>query len=602
MAFTFETIGNNAFLVYCIQPEDTQDTMALGMITKNKIPGMAPVLYTQVNMECFLKYNITAKITMKKFLSGIVTRQRLLGVFSSIAMAFQAAEEYMIDSRSLLLDMDYIYVDVTASRGEMICLPIMNSSEQADVGMFLKNIMFMTRFDQTENCDYVVRIVNYLNSSPVFVPEEFGRLVDELQGKSASVRTQGQCMDMQMQGQSGEIPSHVQAMARQQSMGDLPKSMGVQAQQSLGEQSQPPLPAAQMQYAGTQSQLKTPFVRQLTSGKEDSNGAEGAGQNEHGSFAVPGQNGDGGFAVPGQTGNGSAAVLGQQAWVRPEEASLTAANEKEKGMSIFYLLQHYNKENAEAYKAQKNTRKEAKKNGKEEEKGKKGKKGEKNVVSGSKFAVPGQNTASQSSAVVTQSQGNTYSQQASMQPQGWSSAQQDSMQPQKWPSAQQPSVQLQEGQVSQRAMAQAGVGQSAGFPYTSASTSVSLSMEDNFGDTVVMGEEFGEDTVVLNVVQAAAFQPYLLRCRNNEKIILGKDVFHIGKERNYVDYCISDNMTISRSHADIICKNGQFYIVDNNSTNHTYINGEMIPGNIEISLVHGTKIRLSDEEFEFRTF
>ena len=79
-------------------------------------------------------------------------------------------------------------------------------------------------------------------------------------------------------------------------------------------------------------------------------------------------------------------------------------------------------------------------------------------------------------------------------------------------------------------------------------------------------------------------------------------MFHIGKERSYVDYCISGNPTISRSHADIINKNGQFYIVDNNSTNHTYVNGEMIPSNTEIPLSHGAKIRLSNEEFEFKTY
>ena len=132
----------------------------------------------------------------------------------------------------------------------------------------------------------------------------------------------------------------------------------------------------------------------------------------------------------------------------------------------------------------------------------------------------------------------------------------------------------------------------------------SFSGDDNFGNTVVMGADgYGEDTVVIGESMAAsAIQPYLRRSSNNEKILLDKPIFRIGKERSYVDYCISGNPTISRSHADIIGRNGQFFIVDNNSTNHTYVNGEMIPSNTEIPLSHGTKIRLSNEDFEFLTF
>lgn len=81
MAFTFETSGNNTFLVYAIQEEDVLDTMTLGMITNNRIPGMASVLYTQMNQDCFLKYNVTAKVTVRQFFSGVVNKRRLLGSF-----------------------------------------------------------------------------------------------------------------------------------------------------------------------------------------------------------------------------------------------------------------------------------------------------------------------------------------------------------------------------------------------------------------------------------------------------------------------------------------------------------------------------------------
>ena len=50
---------------------------------------------------------------------------------------------------------------------------------------------------------------------------------------------------------------------------------------------------------------------------------------------------------------------------------------------------------------------------------------------------------------------------------------------------------------------------------------------------------------------------------------------------------------------NIIKKEAKYYVVDTNSTNHTYINGAMIPCNQEIEIMSGDKLRLANEEFEF---
>ncbi len=136
MAFTFETSGNNTFLVYAVEQGDVLDTMTLGMITNNRIPGLIPVLYTQMNRDCFLKYNVTARVTVKQFFSGVVNRRRLLGVFSGVTAALAAAEEYMIDYHSLLLDVEHVYADVSSCRADVVCLPLVSEAGPADIGMF----------------------------------------------------------------------------------------------------------------------------------------------------------------------------------------------------------------------------------------------------------------------------------------------------------------------------------------------------------------------------------------------------------------------------------------------------------------------------------
>ena len=46
-------------------------------------------------------------------------------------------------------------------------------------------------------------------------------------------------------------------------------------------------------------------------------------------------------------------------------------------------------------------------------------------------------------------------------------------------------------------------------------------------------------------------------------------------------------------------REGRCFILDTNSTNHTYVNGVMIRSNEEVVLSEGDKIRLANEEFVF---
>lgn len=125
----------------------------------------------------------------------------------------------------------------------------------------------------------------------------------------------------------------------------------------------------------------------------------------------------------------------------------------------------------------------------------------------------------------------------------------------------------------------------------------------NYGETVVLGADTAGETTVLNAgyntVQRQR-NPYLIRKKTNEKVEINKNIFRIGKEKSYVDYCIMDNTAVSRSHADIIRKNDEFYIVDNNSLNHTFLNSKQIPSSQMQKLEDFMVIKLADEIFEFR--
>ena len=93
--------------------------------------------------------------------------------------------------------------------------------------------------------------------------------------------------------------------------------------------------------------------------------------------------------------------------------------------------------------------------------------------------------------------------------------------------------------------------------------------------------------------------PHLVRKKTGEVINITKSEFILGKSKTKTDYTIENNNAISREHCTIIQHDGVNYIKDNNSTNHTYVNGvELQPGK-EVLLKHKTDIRMGDEEFVF---
>lgn len=95
--------------------------------------------------------------------------------------------------------------------------------------------------------------------------------------------------------------------------------------------------------------------------------------------------------------------------------------------------------------------------------------------------------------------------------------------------------------------------------------------------------------------------PYIVRKRTKEKIVINRNLFKLGKDASYVDYCIRDNPAVSRNHADIVRKADGFYLIDKGSLNHTFVNGKKLADGEYRKLENGCLMQLADEVFEFRS-
>ena len=120
-----------------------------------------------------------------------------------------------------------------------------------------------------------------------------------------------------------------------------------------------------------------------------------------------------------------------------------------------------------------------------------------------------------------------------------------------------------------------------------------------YGETTVLQSptNMGETTLLgfaPNIIKS-----FLIWRRTGEKIVIDKSDFRIGREKNYVDFCIDDNSSVGRNHAEIIQKDGAYFIRDLRSLNFTRVNGEKVSPSIEVELWDNDIISLANEEFEF---
>ena len=121
---------------------------------------------------------------------------------------------------------------------------------------------------------------------------------------------------------------------------------------------------------------------------------------------------------------------------------------------------------------------------------------------------------------------------------------------------------------------------------------------NNVRDEKPKGGDFA--TELLNSdsdVKGAAYLTYTLDGKKEKKKIDGSP-FIIGKLPEQVDFVINSK-TVSRVHAEIYIEKDTYYIVDLNSRNGTYLNGEKILSNTRYQLKNNDILTFAREEFTF---
>ena len=576
--FTYENQGQNTYLVYQFDDRPI-DTMALGMLTNNKIKGFAPAIYTEIDNQKFIKYNVSSHVTLSKLFMGDVRKMRLLKTFVNIVDAMQMLDAYMLDRRTIMLDRDYIYVDASTSDVSMICVPVVDEFAPIDEREFFKNIIFSVSFAANENGDYVARILAYLNSVELFQLQDFKKMLEGLMSEQPAAGMQN------VQPAMGA--PYMQNNPYQQTPAGAPAQPQMNMKPAVMQQPVPPVqPQNRPTDIGQEPAIQNVYVSSGASAKdiklakreEMLKQQEEERAREMAKNPIAPENVDMGFAVPGMSTNQYASKPKAAAPAKKASKGKKNSGSSEDDISLFYLMQHYSKENKEKYKAAK----ERKKSG--------------NTATEAPIAKKQASVIKPvaASAVQQPPVGNPY-QAAPVQPQTPAMAN-----PYQTAPAQPQAPAMSNPYQTAPAQPQASV---MNNPYPAPQMPAMGGMQDDYDQTTLIKNTGNTDdagTTVLNAATKVERHPYLYQVKNGRKIYLDKKTNRIGKNREVVDICIDGNPAISRCHAILYRVDDACYIEDLNSTNGTFVDDQQITSNCKTMVRVGSRVKLGDEEFELR--
>ncbi|MEO2214703.1 DUF6382 domain-containing protein [Paenibacillus amylolyticus] len=104
----------------------------MGMLSSNQIPRFLPVHIREVDRNVTLQYDISGyKMLSQMLKSSKIKLHVLYGLLFQLADAFTECRQYMLESRKLLIQEEYLFINGSFEQGElgMVYVPIMDTVE-----------------------------------------------------------------------------------------------------------------------------------------------------------------------------------------------------------------------------------------------------------------------------------------------------------------------------------------------------------------------------------------------------------------------------------------------------------------------------------------
>ncbi len=604
ISFRVRNFENEQFLTFNIDNEAELDEELLDFIEDEEPAGIVPVIFEEGEEFDTFSYNITDKIHLSELSNQEINAEMVLRVLRGLVLTFIDMAEYRIPLSYLVLNRNYIYVD-SDYKIEFICVPLEDMKEEADLISFLRNFMASLRFEPSENGDYVAKLFTYINNRAIFNLRNLLTMVEELM-ESMGIEIPEE-ESVEIYAEYHEVEEEAEKEPEETFEEEIEESEEIPEKEAVIEE-----PEETLQEEEPVEEPEEVFEEEIEESGEVPEEEEVMEEPEE-TFEEELEESEEAFEeeeVFEEAIEESEGISEEEKVI--EEAEEVFGEEAEEQEEVFE--EEESVEEAEEVFEEEDTEKseeilETEEDTEEPEEDEVTSESQE-IVNKIKEKLSKNNKAKKSSKIETkdsEDSGNSITKKPIFK-------------------TKEPPVtgvvipdeldeflaekEFEEQQVNHE---ETGLKIKKNIKINRASivkntqeelkAAEEASAEADNEETSVddaIPEESGEVKEAVKTAPIPKVNPYLIRVNTEERIMITKQTFKIGKASMGVDYTVKGNGAISRVHAIITNKDDDYYIKDNKSTNHTFVNGKVIEEGESELLTHDCKIVLGDEEFIFK--
>ncbi|MCM1158017.1 MAG: FHA domain-containing protein [Bacteroidales bacterium] len=614
ISFRIRNFDKEQFLTFNIDNDADLDEELLDFIEDEEPKGIVPVIFEENDEFDTFSYNVTDKIHLCELSNQEINAEMVLKVLRGLILSLIDMSEYRIPLSYLVLNRNYIYVD-SEYQIEFICIPLEDMQEETDINSFLRNFLASLRYEPSGNDNYVARLFTYINNYAVFNLRNMLTLVEELMEE----------LDIEIpENSSGEIYAEYEEVLdvaeKAESEEEVPDSFGGTAgfeEEGLAgkpEAEEETIPVEEAELEEEAAPIEEAEIEEETVPAEEAELEEEAVPIEEAELeeeAVPAEEAEAEEeTVPAEEAEAEEEIVpveeteleeeivpaeeaeAEEEAVPAEEAELeeetVPAEEAEPKDAA--LAEEADSDEAEILTEEPDTSQEIV-NKLKEKLARNKKSQELDEEPGGTEESDGEKKGLKKPAFKTKDTSIT----GVVIPDELDEFLAEKEMEEEMAHHEESSLKIKKNIKVNRASI---------VKNTQEELKAAAEVESEAEAEKTGGDGDEEDGAAANQAAKGAavpkVNPYLIRVNTKERVMITKQNFKIGKASMGVDYTVKGNGAVSRVHAIITNKDGAYFIKDNKSTNHTYVNGKNIEDGENEELVNDSKIVLGDEEFIFK--
>ena len=598
ISFRVRNFDKEQFLTFNIDNEAELDEELLDYLEEEEPAGIVPVIFEEGEEFDTFSYNVTDKIHLSELSEQEINAEMVLLVLRGLVMALIDMAEYRVPVSYLVLNRHYIYID-SDYKVEFVCIPLEEMREDVDISHFLRNFLASLRFEPSDNDNYVARLFTYINNHAVFNLRNMLSLVETLM-EDLGIEIPDDANEIYAEYHEVEEVSSDTTVLTGKEETDISQVMDdLAAAEELDD-------AEDIETAMSDLAAQSEEDTGKLAAEEEVEEAEEPEEAEEEETEEPEE------AEEEKTEEPEEAE--EEETEEPEEAEEEETEEPEEAEAEEpeEVAEEKVKEPEEAKEPEQKPAKKSVMELDEESQEMVNKLKEK--LAGSKKEKQPKSTEKEikkptfktkdtsSVGVVIQDDLDEFLAEKEMEEQA-THHEDSGLKIRKNIKVSRASI-LKNTQEELKAAEEKEAEQKALEEVTEAEdevTEVAETEEEEVVSNSILSQTISGATGLLRGnVNVPKVNPYLIRVNTDERIMITKQNFKVGKASMGVDYTVKGNGAVSRVHAVITNKDGIYYIRDNKSTNHTYVNGKMLEEGENELLTQDCKIVLGDEEFIFK--